>query len=217
MLFACFSHAFCATSAHASIPLIILFFSPLLHSPPNLLVCFCLHLQKEALFVKSVFECQKCGHCCSGRGGIVLARRDIERLAAWLKMDAADMLSQYAENMGGKPRLRPGQDGFCIFFRAACGCSIHPAKPDVCRAWPFFRGNLADKLSLDMAREYCPGIRKDADHAEFVRQGLTFLVAEKLICDDSDADAPNALKAGSLLMDIQGEKDGSPRAPDQSA
>lgn len=176
--------------------------------------CCCLHLWKKVLFVKEIFTCQKCGHCCSGRGGIVLGHRDIERLAVFLELDKAELLNLYAEYMGGKPMLRVGPNGYCIFFRDSIGCSIHPAKPDVCRAWPFFRGNLADSLSLAMAKEYCPGINKDATFEEFSSYGLDILATEQLICDDSDADAPNALKAGSLLKQANGVENGSPRAPD---
>jgi len=140
-----------------------------------------------------------CGQCCRGRGGIVLAPRDLARLAAFLGQSEDDVASQYAEISAGKLKLKPGADGFCVFFRAGAGCGVHAAKPDVCRAWPFFRGNLADPHSLEMARDYCPGINKDASFAQFSSQGLNWLAAENLVAADDAPDAPNALKVASLL------------------
>lgn len=149
--------------------------------------------------MEPVFECKQCGHCCQGRGGIVLARRDLERLATYLDMSQDSIASRYAEKHGGKIKLRPGPDGFCIFFSQDSGCRVHQAKPDVCRAWPFFRGNLEDPVSLELAKDYCPGIRKDAAFSQFSSQGLAWLASKNLLADDEDQDAPNALKVTSLL------------------
>jgi Fe-S-cluster containining protein len=122
---------------------------------------------------RDVFTCRRCGHCCQGAGGIVLAERDIERLSLHLGISRAALLSRYAETVGGMPRLVSGPDGYCVFYRDGCG--IHPARPDVCRAWPFFRGNILDPESLAMAREDCPGIDPEASHEEFARQGKAYL------------------------------------------
>lgn len=149
---------------------------------------------------ETVFECKKCGQCCSGRGGILLAEHDLARLAVFLRTDAGNVIRKYAESAGDKLRVRQGGDGFCIFFRSGQGCMVHAAKPDVCRAWPFFRGNLVDRESFIMAKEWCPGIRNDAEFDDFARRGLEFLVREKLAAPDI-AGAPNALKVQSLLGD----------------
>lgn len=141
-----------------------------------------------------VFECQMCGHCCEGRGGIVLAAKDLERLALHLGLPVAEFCRSHAEPRGGKLVVRSGADGFCVFFLAGTGCAVHPARPDVCRAWPFFRGNLEDPVSLELAASDCPGIRLEAGFAEFRRQGLDYLRENGLIADPDDAGAANALK-----------------------
>lgn len=137
------------------------------------------------------FNCQRCGHCCQGEGGIILTDHDQMRLAKHLGMDIPSMLEKYAQTRNGKIELICGDDGYCIFYKDGCG--IHPGRPDVCRAWPFFRGNLVDETSWALSLDYCPGINKDAGFAEFVRQGRKYLKDNDLLKDDMD-DAPNALK-----------------------
>ena len=35
---------------------------------------------------ETVFQCRMCGHCCEGRGGIVVSPADLTRLAAFLDL-----------------------------------------------------------------------------------------------------------------------------------
>ena len=69
------------------------------------------------------------------------------------------------------------------------------AKPDICRAWPFFRGNLLDAESLALAKDYCPGIHPEIEWGEFARQGLNYLDAKNL----SGRGAPD--EAAALQVD----------------
>ena len=144
-----------------------------------------------------VFTCQRCGHCCQGEGGIVLSRRDRERLAGHLGMPVEELLRRCAYEKDGKHFLKSGPDGYCMFYDQGCG--VHPGRPDVCRAWPFFRGNLLDELSFAMAREDCPGISPDAAHAEFRRHGLN-LLREQGLCDNDEA-AGRALSVEAIDPD----------------
>ena len=130
------------------------------------------------------FSCERCGKCCEGRGGIVVGPRDLTRLTVHFGLPAEEVLSRYTEMMGGKPTLKVGDDGFCMFFKEGRGCTIHPARLSVCRAWPFFRGNLIDQVSFEMAREDCPGIRREASHAQFAHEGFRYLEDYKLRCHD---------------------------------
>jgi hypothetical protein len=136
------------------------------------------------------FSCCRCGHCCQGEGGVVLTSKDQERLARHLNQSLDDFLSAHTCAKDGKVHLACGQDGFCVFFQEGCG--VHLARPDICRAWPFFRGNLLDANSWEMCMEYCPGINHRVNHEEFVRQGLAYLRGNDLAKDDSP-EAPQAL------------------------
>lgn len=143
----------------------------------------------------AAFECRMCGRCCEGRGGIVLSSKDRSRLCEALGLDEDELAARHAERVNGKWRLRCGDDGFCVFFVAGQGCSVHEHKPDVCRAWPFFRGNILDAESHFLAGQFCPGVNSDVDHAEFARQGREYLSRNGLAASD------RASEANALILD----------------
>lgn len=139
-----------------------------------------------------VFTCSLCGECCQGKGGIVLRQSDQTRLAAFFNMPVGSFLKRYAEQRGAKYHITVGSDGYCTFFDSQELCTVHQARPDICRAWPFFRGNLVDPISLSMAKEYCPGIDKNVTFARFARSGAEALAREGLLCEVSEH-SPTAL------------------------
>ncbi|MDD4951824.1 MAG: YkgJ family cysteine cluster protein [Desulfovibrionaceae bacterium] len=141
---------------------------------------------------QKAFECRRCGQCCQGRGGIVLTAEDIERLAGHLGVSESEFLRDFVETQNHKPGLRSADDGYCVFYEPDLGCGVHPARPDICRAWPFFRGNLLDPESWRMAQEYCPGINPEVEHQEFARQGA-LLLRELGLARGPGRCAPNAL------------------------
>ncbi len=147
------------------------------------------------------FTCRRCGHCCQGEGGIVLAARDIERLRLYLGLDRETLLARYTRNGDRLPYLVSGADGYCIFYKDGCG--IHPGRPDVCRAWPYFRGNIIDPESHAMAMTDCPGINPEASHAEFARQGKAYLVRHGLARPGGE-DVPRAL--ADIIEEEPGEQ-----------
>ena len=138
------------------------------------------------------FTCRRCGECCQGKGGIVVGRHDIQRLCEHLHLGTERFLALYGYRQEGKTKLRTGPDDYCIFFLPGTGCSVHKDRPDVCRAWPFFRGNMIDAHSLTMAKEFCPGINPTIGHAAFVRAGLLYLKECNLSASDPEHEA-NAL------------------------
>ena len=152
----------------------------------------------------SVFNCQCCGECCRGGGGIILGRKDSERLAAHFCLPVHEFHARYTEKKRGKSRLRIGEDGACIFFLDGTRCGVHAAKPDICRAWPYFRGNLEDPSSLAMAVEGCPGIIPDAPFAEFVAAGARTLLVNGVFCDDFEISGPNSLLTKAALERLVG-------------
>ena len=98
-----------------------------------------------------------------------------------------EFLTRHAEEKSGKRRLRSRADNYCVFFDQ--GCSVHEAKPDVCRAWPFFKGNLEDAVSWKLAQDYCPGINAEASFAEFVEEGRRCLREDQLASENGAANA----------------------------
>lgn len=146
----------------------------------------------------AAFRCRMCGRCCRGEGGIVVGPADLARICAHLGMAPDAFEAAYGERRNGKLKVRTGPDGNCVFFAAGRGCTVHAGKPDICRAWPFFRGNLVDPDSLAMAKEYCPGIRPDVAHAEFAAMGRACLAALGLLASD------RAREATALVLEPSG-------------
>lgn len=147
---------------------------------------------------KIVFDCQMCGQCCQGQGGIIVSPPEQERLAKFLGLARDKFCTLYTITQGQKIALRTHENGFCIFFDTQKACLVHPAKPDVCRAWPFFRGNLVDQTSWELAQDYCSGIKAEAGHEEFARQGLRYLQHHALT-KKSNAREATALKVEDLV------------------
>ena len=117
-----------------------------------------------------------------------MGQRDLPRLLVYFNMEKADFLARYTEIFDGKPVLITGEDDLCYFFDEGRGCTIHEARPDVCRAWPYFRGNLIDEFSFAMAKEDCPGIVKTVSHAFFAHDGYAYLKNNGLLCKDKSVD-----------------------------
>lgn len=147
------------------------------------------------------FSCRRCGHCCEGRGGIVVSSSDLERLCAHLRMSPESFEHRWGERRGTKLHIRADEGAICVFFQKGVGCAVHPAKPDICRAWPYFRGNLLDGESLALAKDFCPGISPAVTHADFVREGLAWLTKEHLI-GKAGRDEAGALQVADLLENL---------------
>ncbi|WP_456324479.1 YkgJ family cysteine cluster protein, partial [Desulfonauticus submarinus] len=100
---------------------------------------------------KEIFYCQKCGHCCEGKGGIVVSLEEQNKISSFLNLSIEEFQKKYLEQNQGKDVIKT-KNNFCIFFDPKKGCGIHPVKPKVCAAWPFFRGNLVDENAFEMAK-----------------------------------------------------------------
>jgi Fe-S-cluster containining protein len=116
------------------------------------------------------FQCQMCGNCCYGEGGIFLEQREIEDIAAFLKTSIDSFLSRFCEEKLGRYQLKTGLDRFCILFTKEKKCLIHPVKPKRCYLWPFTPAIVNDKENWEMVKDACPGINPDGSFDAFVRQ-----------------------------------------------
>jgi len=152
----------------------------------------------------STFNCRRCGHCCHGEGGIVLDGRDQARLIAHLGLGREEFLAAFTVPRAGKVFLTAGAGGDCVFFDQGCG--VHAARPDICRAWPFFKGNLIDAASFELSQDYCPGIDPDSSHAAFARQGAAYLRGNGLV-KSSEPGAAEALKLSPAALAAMLEAD----------
>jgi Fe-S-cluster containining protein len=116
------------------------------------------------------FECQMCGTCCYGKGGIFVKADEIQRIAHFLGMKPASFVVQYCDEKGGRFSIKAGLNKYCIFYDKEKSCLIHPVKPSPCTLWPFYPANLKDAFNWEMAKDACPGINPDCSFEDFVRQ-----------------------------------------------
>ena len=159
----------------------------------------------------AVFSCRRCGECCRGRGGIVLRESDSERMAAFFGLSSVAFHERYAEKTRGKYRLRAGADGFCVFSLGNGLCAVHAARPDICRAWPFFRGNLVDPVSLAMAEKGCPGITEGVAFREFAGVGARYLLDNGIFSEAGEEGTPSALVGEEMLRQLTAARDAAER------
>jgi Fe-S-cluster containining protein len=115
---------------------------------------------------RPVFECQQCGDCCNGRGGIYVKPQEVEDMAAFLGLDVEEFISRYVDCSAQGSHLGV-QDGVCVFMEDN-RCRVHPVKPFICRQWPFFPALLLDPEELEYAKGACPGIDPDCTHEDFI-------------------------------------------------
>jgi hypothetical protein len=83
-----------------------------------------------------VFECQQCGDCCQGKGGILVRPEEAEEMAAHLKVSLEEFSRRYLEVFSLGVRLAT-ENGGCVFLGEGNHCRVHPVKPFICRQWPF--------------------------------------------------------------------------------
>jgi hypothetical protein len=111
------------------------------------------------------FACSRCGHCCSsGSGHVWLAAGEVERLAAALGATPAAFAERHvravADPRTGEPRLslREGPDGRCALLTGRNTCTVYAARPEHCRAFPYWPSVLGGGAGFEAARATCPGI-----------------------------------------------------------
>ncbi len=106
------------------------------------------------------FECQSgCTKCCEQQGFVYLTEEDIPRLAAYLHLDVPAFESRYVYRTKNLRRLRVPRHAQCEFLKDG-GCSVHPAKPTQCRAFPFWPELVGNTKNWKKTGEWCPGIGK---------------------------------------------------------
>ncbi len=117
---------------------------------------------------KPVFQCQQCGECCEGRGGIFPTPGEIDLIAQYLEIPVAKINQNFLEPtpLGLAVKNKPA--GGCIFNEQG-RCRIHPVKPRICRDWPFLPAILLHENEFEATKEACPGLNPNSSHEDFLK------------------------------------------------
>ena len=106
------------------------------------------------------FTCQpNCSICCQVEGEVFLSESDLQKAATFLGLTPALFEQQYCIRTRSQLRLRKPADRQCPFHKDN-RCSIHPAKPTQCRAFPFWPELLESETAWAEAAQYCPGMNQ---------------------------------------------------------
>lgn len=103
------------------------------------------------------FECQKgCNTCCNRPGVVYFSKEDIAAAANFLNIPQSEFKMKYLDRVNDSWFIDVGNNP-CPFLTLN-GCGIHSAKPQQCRAYPFWRENLLTRKQWKITAEICPGI-----------------------------------------------------------
>lgn len=88
----------------------------------------------------SAIPCHRCGVCCE-RWQPLVSSAEVERLATYLAMPAVAVRTRFTVSypFDDEVWLLAREGRGCVFLRydadGRASCSVHPARPEVCRDW----------------------------------------------------------------------------------
>lgn len=96
--------------------------------------------------------CKKCGECCRRNDPILINMNDIMNLGAFLGVEAQLIIGNYTKQLkDGNLSLRVP----CPFLQKNNLCSVYPARPNVCRAFPIIPSKEIENAITLGAYGYC--------------------------------------------------------------
>src|ERR1700731_3950482 len=90
------------------------------------------------------YRCMGCGRCCANKN-IQVNPFEIAMLAQNRGLSTTELIVSSIE--ANAPILRTQEDGFCVFFEAGIGCTVHPARPLACRLYPLGMQRRNDSIT----------------------------------------------------------------------
>jgi len=116
-------------------------------------------LRRIAEGIEERIDCTQCANCCRVATAVV-AERDIERLAHYLRISRADFIAQYTDQSDEEGTiLRRSDEAGCVFLEGN-ECTVYDARPESCQRFPHVvrgNGSIASRMWQFIDRAcYCP-------------------------------------------------------------
>ena len=130
-----------------------------------------------------IFECHRCGHCCTTGDPIRLRPEDLAAIAKSLKIPLQKALKKYAIADPEKAGVLDFKHILpCKFYdSSAKGCKIYDARPWSCRIFPFLGiYGSEDRVVLN---ELCPG---SVQTMNVLKKAIEEVRADQKILNDAD-------------------------------
>jgi Fe-S-cluster containining protein len=86
-----------------------------------------------------------------------VSAEEIQALAEYRGETVEQFSARFVRRVGDCYSLIEKPGGDCIFWDREAGCTVYPARPRQCRAWPFWPENLAKPSDWNRVCEVCPG------------------------------------------------------------
>lgn len=118
--------------------------------------------------------CIGCSKCCKGMGSsITLDAYDVYRLTTHLQKSFEELLQDALELnvVDGVilPNLRmTGKEACCSFLDEQGRCSVHPARPGICRMFPLGRYYEEEGFRYFLQTKECPGTRSKVKVSKWI-------------------------------------------------
>lgn len=123
------------------------------------------------------FGCIQCGECCAGpqQGYIWVTKPEIKLIADFLKISDDELTRKYLRRVHFRTTIKEqsltrdcmflqvgavSQEGYPQNDIGRSFCRIYPVRPNQCRTWPFWSGNLASPAAWNRAAHKCPGVNR---------------------------------------------------------
>lgn len=107
-------------------------------------------------------DCQGCSACCKGMGhSIVLDPLDVHRLTTFLGKTTQELMAGYIELNVVDGIILPnlamaGEEESCSFLNTEGRCSVHSARPGICRLFPLGRFYENNTFQYFLQVHECP-------------------------------------------------------------
>jgi Fe-S-cluster containining protein len=98
-------------------------------------------------------KCKQCGACCKWEGIIRITGAELKILSAFLNILEEKFVAEYVDPFVGTiHNLKLKSNGECIFLNDN-KCTVYPARPSQCRAFPF-------EWHVKDVEKLCPGVEE---------------------------------------------------------